>query len=104
VINLTPVILIIRRDSFDDPAWLFDLKFDRFRGVADTIALKAVGPCSTICGSGVAFRFYVPFDLMVADRSAAPAEPCWPRSYAWDAAVGDCREHRAKEGQLASDL
>jgi len=38
VINLTPIIPIIWRDSFDDPAWLFDLKFDRFRGVADTIA------------------------------------------------------------------
>jgi hypothetical protein len=50
--------------------------------------VKALGPCSTICRSGVAFQLYVPFDLMVADgedvRSAAlkGRRACWPRSYA----------------------
>jgi heme-degrading monooxygenase HmoA len=32
----TPIIPIIRREPFDDPAWLFDLKLDGFRGIADT--------------------------------------------------------------------
>ena len=27
----------MRREPFDDPAWLFDLKLDGFRGLADTI-------------------------------------------------------------------
>ena len=36
--RLAPIIPTIRRDPFDDPAWLFDLKLDGFRGVADTIA------------------------------------------------------------------
>jgi len=35
---LSPIIPAVRRDPFDDPAWLFDLKLDGFRGVADTIA------------------------------------------------------------------
>jgi hypothetical protein len=34
---LTPIIPTIRREPFDDPAWLFDLKLDGFRGIADTI-------------------------------------------------------------------
>jgi hypothetical protein len=33
----TPIIPIIRREPFDDPAWLFDLKLDGFRGIADTV-------------------------------------------------------------------
>ncbi len=35
---MIPIIPTIRRDAFDDPAWLFDLKLDGFRGLADTIA------------------------------------------------------------------
>ena len=31
------IIPIRRNDPFDDPAWLFDLKLDGFRGLADTI-------------------------------------------------------------------
>src|SRR6266567_1497845 len=38
MLGLVPVIPSIRRDAFDDPAWLFDLKLDGFRGLADTIA------------------------------------------------------------------
>jgi hypothetical protein len=34
---MTPIIPAIRREPFDDPAWLFDLKLDGFRGLADTI-------------------------------------------------------------------
>src|SRR5262249_30613749 len=33
-----PIIPANRREPFDDPAWLFDLKLDGFRGMADTIA------------------------------------------------------------------
>jgi hypothetical protein len=29
--NLIPIIPIVRREPFDDPAWLFDLKLDGFR-------------------------------------------------------------------------
>jgi hypothetical protein len=36
--TLAPIIPAARRDAFDDPAWLFDLKLDGFRGLADTIA------------------------------------------------------------------
>jgi hypothetical protein len=36
--SLKPIIPAVRRDPFDDPAWLFDLKLDGFRGLADTIA------------------------------------------------------------------
>jgi bifunctional non-homologous end joining protein LigD len=38
VASLTLIIPIVRRDAFDDPAGLFDLKLDGFRGLADTIA------------------------------------------------------------------
>jgi ATP-dependent DNA ligase len=34
---MDPIIPVIRREPLDDPAWLFELKFDGFRGVADTI-------------------------------------------------------------------
>src|SRR5262245_42753996 len=33
-----PIIPASRREPFDDSAWLFDLKLDGFRGMADTIA------------------------------------------------------------------
>jgi hypothetical protein len=36
--SIAPIIPAIRREAFDDPAWLFDLKLDGFRGLADTIA------------------------------------------------------------------
>jgi hypothetical protein len=35
VASLTLIIPIVRRDAFNDPAWLFDLKLDGFRGLAD---------------------------------------------------------------------
>jgi hypothetical protein len=34
---LSAIIPIVRREPFDDPAWLFDLKLDGFRGLADRI-------------------------------------------------------------------
>jgi bifunctional non-homologous end joining protein LigD len=34
---MDPVIPIVRKEPFDDPAWLFELKYDGFRGIADTI-------------------------------------------------------------------
>jgi len=36
--SLKPIIPAVRREPFDDAAWLFDLKLDGFRGLADTIA------------------------------------------------------------------
>ena len=35
---MDPIIPARRPEPFDDDAWLFDLKLDGFRGVADTIA------------------------------------------------------------------
>jgi hypothetical protein len=32
-----PIIPIKRKDPFDDPAWIFELKLDGFRGIADII-------------------------------------------------------------------
>jgi hypothetical protein len=34
---MKPIIPIIRHEPFDDPAYLFELKLDGFRGVADTV-------------------------------------------------------------------
>jgi hypothetical protein len=34
---MDPIIPLVRREPFDDPAWLFELKYDGFRGIADTI-------------------------------------------------------------------
>lgn len=34
---MNPIIPITRKDPFDDPAYLFELKYDGFRGLADTI-------------------------------------------------------------------
>ncbi len=35
--NIAPIIPIVRREQFDDPAYLFELKLDGFRGLGDTI-------------------------------------------------------------------
>jgi bifunctional non-homologous end joining protein LigD len=35
--NFAPIIPTIRKEPFDGEEWLFDLKLDGFRGVADTI-------------------------------------------------------------------
>jgi hypothetical protein len=37
---MRPIIPAIRREPFHDPAWLFDLKLDGFRGLTDTIRGK----------------------------------------------------------------
>jgi bifunctional non-homologous end joining protein LigD len=34
---MDPIIPIVGKEPFDDPAWLFELKYDGFRGIADTI-------------------------------------------------------------------
>src|SRR5436190_24390413 len=34
---MDPIIPTVRRDPFDDPAFLFELKYDGFRGIADTM-------------------------------------------------------------------
>jgi bifunctional non-homologous end joining protein LigD len=35
--NIAPVIPIRRREAFDNPAFLFELKYDGFRALADTV-------------------------------------------------------------------
>jgi bifunctional non-homologous end joining protein LigD len=37
---MNPIIPVVRKEPFDDPAWLFDLKLDGFRGIADTIQCR----------------------------------------------------------------
>jgi bifunctional non-homologous end joining protein LigD len=32
-----PIIPTVRKDPFDDPTWSFELKYDGFRGIADTV-------------------------------------------------------------------
>src|SRR6266700_632749 len=34
---MDPILPVIRHEPFDDPAYLFELKLDGFRGIADTI-------------------------------------------------------------------
>src|SRR5437867_4094149 len=34
---MNPIIPVRRKDPFDDDGWLFELKLDGFRGLADTI-------------------------------------------------------------------
>jgi ATP-dependent DNA ligase len=34
---MEPTIPTIRKDPFDDAAWMLELKFDGFRGLADTV-------------------------------------------------------------------
>jgi hypothetical protein len=36
-VRIEPIIPIVRRELFDDPGWLFELKWDGFRGIADTV-------------------------------------------------------------------
>jgi ATP-dependent DNA ligase len=36
--TLVPIIPTIRRDPFDGSEWTFELKFDGFRGIADTVS------------------------------------------------------------------
>jgi ATP-dependent DNA ligase len=36
-VRIEPIIPVVRREPFDDPGWLFELKWDGFRGVADTV-------------------------------------------------------------------
>ena len=35
--RIEPIIPVVRREPFDDPGWLFELKWDGFRGIADTV-------------------------------------------------------------------
>jgi bifunctional non-homologous end joining protein LigD len=37
---MNPIIPLVRKEPFDHPAWLFDLKLDGFRGLADTIQCR----------------------------------------------------------------
>jgi bifunctional non-homologous end joining protein LigD len=36
-VSVVPIIPTVRRESFDGPEWTFELKFDGFRGIADTL-------------------------------------------------------------------
>jgi hypothetical protein len=54
-------IPIVRKERFDDPAWLFELKYDGFRGITDTIrstsslpirSSKMIAPSWGISGFG----------------------------------------------------
>jgi bifunctional non-homologous end joining protein LigD len=34
---MLPILPVVRKDPFSDPAWSFELKYDGFRGLADTV-------------------------------------------------------------------
>jgi hypothetical protein len=34
---MQPIIPVVRTEPFDDPTYLFELKLDGFRGIADTV-------------------------------------------------------------------
>jgi ATP-dependent DNA ligase len=34
---MNPIILLVRKEPFDDPGWAFELKLDGFRCIADTL-------------------------------------------------------------------
>ena len=36
--HVQPIAPVRRQEPFDDPAWLFDLKYDGFRALGDKIA------------------------------------------------------------------
>jgi hypothetical protein len=36
-VRIEPIIPVVRREPFDDPGRLFELKRDGFRGIADTV-------------------------------------------------------------------
>jgi hypothetical protein len=38
LLAMNPIIPIIRREPFDDPAFLLEIKLDGFRALADTLA------------------------------------------------------------------
>jgi len=48
---MQPIIAIIRKEPFDGDGWLFDLKLDGFRGLADTVL---VGCCPRTNGGEAA--------------------------------------------------
>jgi ATP-dependent DNA ligase len=52
--RLSPITPTVRREPFDDPAWLFDLKLDGFRGMADTINYRMVSK------NGKRLQWFVP--------------------------------------------
>jgi len=39
--NFTPIIPIRRSEAFDDPTFLFELKYDDFRALADAVNGRA---------------------------------------------------------------
>jgi hypothetical protein len=47
--SLAPIIPVVRREPSDDPAWLFDLKLDGFRGLTDTVAGRMVSKSGSAC-------------------------------------------------------
>ncbi len=49
--HMQPIIAIIRKEPFDGDGWLFDLKLDGFRGLADTVL---VGCCPRTNGGEAA--------------------------------------------------
>ncbi len=42
---MQPIIPIIRKEPFDGDGWLFELKLDGFRGLADTIQERRRREC-----------------------------------------------------------
>jgi bifunctional non-homologous end joining protein LigD len=54
--QITPLTLTLKREPFDHPEWLFELKHDGFRGVAYVIGKS----CELVSRNGNAFKRFDP--------------------------------------------
>jgi hypothetical protein len=61
IATVAPIIPGIRRNPFDNPAWLFDLKLDGFRGLAH---LPSQGACCR--GTATALGGHAPPSTMAS--------------------------------------
>jgi hypothetical protein len=37
MVRIEPIIPVVHREPFDHPGWLFELKWDGFRGISDNL-------------------------------------------------------------------
>ena len=62
--QIEPIIPTLRKEPFDDPDWLFDIKYDGFRA----LCYLERGRCRLVSRNGNDFRR---FDALAAEIAAA---------------------------------
>ena len=78
-VTITPIISIGRRDAFDDPAFLFELKYDGFRAVADTLNHRMLSKSTDRMGRfewllyGLPDGFIFDGEIVALDERGQPA-------------------------------